>query len=211
MYCEAWLYIFVLFLPTLIFTLYLFAKNPELIERRMRTKEKEKVHNRVVMISALFIVAVFITSCFDRRFGGSAIPVYVIIILVIEIMCCYLFFFRVLMKDRFASRTVGIEKEHKLITTALYKIIRHPIYLARLFIFTNTSFVVDSYWASIGNIFIIFLLIVLIKDKEKMLIEQLEGYKEYMQRVKYRLIPGFWKFFFFMDKFNLKASHQNIR
>ena len=192
MYWEAWLYILILFIPTLIIVLYLLVKNPELIERRMRFKEEKKTQNKVVILSALLIVAVFITSGLDKRFGWSKIPAFVIIILDIEIICCYLFFFRVLLENKFASRTIGIEEEQILIATGPYRIIRHPMYLAILMILINTPFVLGTYWAAFGNIGSIILIIIRIKEEEKMLIEELEGYYEYMERVKYRLIPGLW-------------------
>ena len=191
-YWEAWVYMSILFVPVLIFVIYLFSKDPEFIERRMRMKEKQDVQNKVVIFISLFVVAVFVTCGLDKRFGWSRLPLLVIIISNIVTLFTYLFVIKVLLENRYASRTVEVEEDHKLITTGTYKIIRHPMYLAVLLMFVSTPFALGSYWASIGNVFIIFPLVVRIVNEEKLLIERLEGYEKYIEEVKYRLIPGIW-------------------
>jgi protein-S-isoprenylcysteine O-methyltransferase Ste14 len=191
-YWEAWVYMSILFVPVLIFVIYLFSKDPEFIERRMRMKEKQDVQNKVVIVISLFVVAVFVTCGLDKRFGWSRLPLLVIIISDIVTLFTYLFVIKVLLENRYASRTVEVEEDHKLITTGTYKIIRHPMYLAVLLMFVSTPFALGSYWASIGNVFIIFPLVVRIVNEEKLLIERLEGYEKYIEEVKYRLIPGIW-------------------
>lgn len=191
-YREAWVYISILFVPALIFIIYLFRKDPGLIERRMKMKEKQDVQNKVVIIIALFVAAVFVACGLDKRFGWSRLPLIVIVISDVAVFFTYLFVINVLLKNRYASRTVEVEEDHKLITTGPYKIIRHPMYLAVLIMFISTPFTLGSYWASIGNVFIISPFIARIINEEKLLIKQLKGYKKYTEEVKYRLIPGLW-------------------
>jgi len=87
---------------------------------------------------------------------------------------------------------IEIQTEQKLIDTGLYSFIRHPMYLAGTIIFGFAPLVLGSFYALIPMVFIPILLIIRIKNEEKVLIYGLKGYEEYMKKVKYRLLPFIW-------------------
>lgn len=191
-YWEAWVYITVLFFPMIIFNSYMLIKDPELLNRRMKVKEKEKVQKWVVTLISIVFLSLYITAGLDKRYGWSESSIFVIILSDITILLSYLFFMKILLENRYASHTVEVEEDHKLITTGPYKIIRHPMYIAIIIMFISTPLALGSYWAALGNIFIIPAIAARIINEEKVLVESLNGYPEYMKNVKYRLIPRVW-------------------
>lgn len=104
----------------------------------------------------------------------------------------YLFFVRVLKENAYASRIVEVEKGQKVITTGPYAIVRHPMYIAVLFIYTFSPLALGSYWAVIPTLLIFFIVVARIRNEEKVLTKELDGYSDYARKVKYRLIPGIW-------------------
>lgn len=191
-YWEAWVYIAILVIPMIIFLLYLIKHDPELLERRMRMKEKETEQKTITKIGSLIFIIIYLIPGFDQRHGWSSVPVAIIIIADIIILCGYLLFVRVLLENSYASRIVEVEQQQKVITTGPYKIVRHPLYLAVLLMYSFGPLALASYWAMIGSVLLILILVARIKNEEKVLSRELEGYQDYLQKTKYRLAPGIW-------------------
>ncbi len=191
-YWQAWVYVLLLFTPMFIMVRYLYKHDPELLERRMRTKERQKTQKLVVTLSFLFFLPAFIIPGFDIRFGWSNVPWVVVIIADIIVLFGYLFFALVLRANSYASRVVEVEKGQKVITTGPYAIVRHPMYLASLILFGFSPLALGSYWAMIPVMLLVILLVARIKGEERELLENLDGYKEYVMKRKYRLLPGIW-------------------
>jgi protein-S-isoprenylcysteine O-methyltransferase Ste14 len=191
-YWEAWGYLAVLFIPVSFVLNYLLKNDPELLERRMRMKEKEKRQKLIIKISYIYFLLVFLLPGFDKRFGWSNVPVGVVVIADILVLLGYGMFFLVLRENRYASRTIEVVQEQKVIRSGPYAIVRHPMYLGLLLMYTFSPLALGSYWAIIPAIMIIPLLVARIWDEERMLVKDLDGYKEYMQETKYRLIPCVW-------------------
>jgi protein-S-isoprenylcysteine O-methyltransferase Ste14 len=87
---------------------------------------------------------------------------------------------------------VEVEKEQRVITTGPYALVRHPMYVGVVFFYGITPIALGSYWAMIPSLLIIPILVFRIIDEEKELLENLAGYREYTQKVGYRLVPGLW-------------------
>jgi len=191
-YWEAWAYMTVLFVPMTLVLVYLFWKDPGLLERRMRTREREAEQGLVVKLGSLCYLLIFLLPGFDRRFGWSEVPVVAVVVADILFLLGYGLFVLVLRENSYASRVVEVEEGQRVITTGPYAIVRHPMYVAVIVIFVATPVALGSWWAVLPALPLIALLVARIRNEEKVLLRELEGYSEYSQVTKYRLIPGAW-------------------
>ena len=191
-YWEAWVYMGTLFVPLLFGAAYLFKNAPDLLERRMRTGEKEPEQKLILRLSVPIFSLVFLLPGFDRRYGWSAMPPAIAIAADVMVLLGLALFALVLKENRYASRVIEIEKEQKVITTGPYALIRHPMYLAALLIYVFSPLALGSYWAAIPAVLLIFILAARIRNEESVLLRELKGYREYTDQTKYRLLPGVW-------------------
>ena len=189
---EVWVYFGILFIPMIFVLTYLLKNDPELLERRMKMKEKEEPQKVFVKLSILVFLIAFIIPGFDHRFEWSEVPFIVIIIADLFIFIGYLLFFLVLKENTYASRIIQVEKDQRVISTGLYAIVRHPMYVAVIMMYVLSPLALGSYWAVVAVLPLPVLIIFRIKSEEKILIDKLPGYREYTQEVKYRLIPYIW-------------------
>lgn len=191
-YWQAWVYMGVLITPMFFAMIYLIKNNPELLERRMRLKEKRSEQRLIVKVSLVFFLLAFILPGFDRRFGWSDVPMGLVIASDLCILIGYLIIFRVMQINTFASRVIEVVSEQKVIDTDLYSIVRHPMYVGAILLYVASPLALGSYWAVLPAIVIIPIIVARIKDEEAALDKDLAGYLEYKQRTKYRLIPFIW-------------------
>lgn len=191
-YWEAWVYLAVLFIPASLFSIYLLKNDPELLERRMRVKEKEAQQKLIIKFSYLYFLLTFLLPGFDKRFGWSNVPTAVVIAADIVVLLGYSIFVLVLRENRYASHIIEVEQEQKVISTGPYAIVRHPMYLGVSLMYILTPLALGSYRAIIPAILIIPILVARIRNEESVLLRELKGYQEYMQNTKYCLIPGIW-------------------
>ncbi len=191
-YWQAWLYLMVHFIAVALFLGFLIRKDPELLERRMKIREREQTQKAVILVSTPFYLALFIVPGLDYRFGWSSVPVWLVAAGIIGALAGYGLFVRVLLENRFAQRIVAIEREQKLITTGPYAVVRHPMYSAVSLVFTATPLALGSFWGLCAIPGIIVCLVVRIRNEEKILSKGLAGYGEYRRKVRRRVVPGIW-------------------
>jgi protein-S-isoprenylcysteine O-methyltransferase Ste14 len=191
-YWQAWAYMATLFIPALFMMAYLLRKDPELMQRRMKTKEKETEQKLLIRIGWLLFFPAFLIPGFDFRYGWSSVPTWCILLSDLLIISGYFLFARVLMANRYAARVVEVEEKQQLISTGPYAVVRHPMYSAILIIYIFSPLALGSYWAVIPMLFLIGIVVARILNEEAVLSRELEGYREYMQKTKYRIIPGIW-------------------
>lgn len=191
-YWQAWVYIAILFIPMMGILVYFIRKDPELLDRRMKSKEKERRQKTIIATGSLVYLGIYLLPGFDRRYGWSSVPVFVVIFADILVLAGYCFFARILKENRYASRIVEVTKEQVLISTGPYAWIRHPMYLAVVIMYVLTPLALGSYWAVLPALSLIVILVARIQNEEKVLLRELPGYRDYQNRVRYRLIPGVW-------------------
>jgi protein-S-isoprenylcysteine O-methyltransferase Ste14 len=189
---EAWVYAVVLFIPMMITVSYLSKNDPALLKRRMRWKEKEEKRRLIVRLFRLPFLLGFLIPGFDYRFNWSEVPTLLVLIANGMVFVGYLLVFLVFRENTYTSRIVEVEKDQKLITTGPYSIIRHPMYSGSILMFLFTPLALGSWWAFIVFAFLPVVLIFRILDEERVLLNELAGYREYCQKVRYRLIPYIW-------------------
>jgi protein-S-isoprenylcysteine O-methyltransferase Ste14 len=189
---EAWAYSLILF-PLMIFAVFYFLKrDPELLERRIKMKEKEREQKAIITVSSVIFLIGFLIPGFDYRFGWSHVPTYLVIVSDVLVLLGYLIFLFVLRENSYASRIVEVEENQKVITTGPYAIVRHPMYSGVLIMLLATPLALGSSWAMATVIPLPFLLVGRILNEEKVLLKELPGFKKYCQKTRYRLIPFVW-------------------
>lgn len=191
-YWQGWMYMVTLFLPMFFVLPYILHKDPAVLERRMRMREKESAQRKIIMLSYLYFLLAFILPGIDIRFGWSNVPPLVSIIANAFVLVGYLTFVWVLTVNSYLSRTVEVDAGQKVVSTGPYGIVRHPMYFGVTIMYLASPLALGSYWALIPAALIIPLLVARIRNEEQVLLRDLPGYAEYRQKVKYRLLPGVW-------------------
>ena len=189
---QGWLFIGILFIPMLIAGVILMRKNPDLLRKRLDAKEKESEQRTVVAMSGFLFLAAFIIAGLNWRFGWWLIPDWAVWVAAGMFLCSYVLYAEVLRENTYLSRTIEVQKGQKVIDTGLYGIVRHPMYMATIILFLSMQLVLASpisFFIMLGYIPVI---AKRINNEEHVLEEGLDGYKEYKEKVKYRLIPGIW-------------------
>jgi protein-S-isoprenylcysteine O-methyltransferase Ste14 len=191
-YWEAWVYMVVLCVPLVFAVSYLFRYAPDLLERRMRFRERETQQRRIVAASWIPFILAFVVPGLDFRFGWSHIPIPVIVIADALVLVGYLFVILVFRENRYASRVIEVDKEQQVISTGPYSVVRHPMYLGAMVMYLASPIALGSYWAALFALPLIWVFVARIRNEEQVLLRDLPGYGEYIQRVRYRLIPVVW-------------------
>jgi len=191
-YWEAWLFLAVLLIPVILTLNYMLKNDPKLLERRMRKREKEAAQKLIVKIASFYFLLIFLLPGFDKRFEWSNVPVAAVIVADIFVLLGYGLVFLVFRANTYASRIIEVEQEQKVISSGPYAVVRHPMYVGVSLMYIFTPLALGSYWAMIPSLLIIPLLVARIRNEESVLERELKGYWEYMQKTKYRLIPGVW-------------------
>ena len=191
-YWNGWLFMGILFIPMFIAGIILMIKNPQLLKSRLNVKEHESEQKTVILLSGIMFLAGFILCGLNYRFSWILLPKWVIVGATILFLIAYILYAEVLRENTFLSRTINVQAGQKVIDTGLYGMVRHPMYSVTILLFLAMPLVLGSVISFL--IFLVYPIILAkrIRNEEKVLEEQLAGYKEYKQKVKYRLIPFVW-------------------
>ena len=191
-YFNGWLFMGILFIPMFLAGLVMMAKNPKLLESRLDAKEKETEQSLVVKLSGLMFLAGFIVAGLGVRYGWYTLPKPVVIVFAVVFLIAYILYAEVLRENTYLSRTIEVQEGQKVIDTGLYGIVRHPMYSVTLLLFLSMPLVLGSIYSFVIFLAYPFIIAKRIKHEEEFLEKELNGYKEYKQKVKYRLIPFIW-------------------
>lgn len=189
---NGWLLMGILFVPMFCAGIVMMFKNPELLKSRLDAKEKQKDQSIVVKLSGLMFLAGFIVAGLDFRFGWFTLPKGAAIGGAVVFLVAYILYAEVLRENTYLSRTIQVQENQKVIDTGLYGIVRHPMYSATLLLFLAMPIVLGSLYSFIIFLAYPFIIAKRIKGEEAFLEKELDGYREYKQKVKYRLIPFIW-------------------
>lgn len=192
MFFNGWLFMGVLFVPIFFAGIVMMFKNPDLLKKRLNAKEKMKEQSIVVKLSGLMFLSGFIIAGLGFRFHWHSLPKSVVFVAVAVFLISYLIYAEVLRENTYLSRTIEVQENQKVIDTGLYGIVRHPMYSATLLLFLSMPIILGSLYSFIIFLAYPFIIAKRIKSEEKFLEQRLEGYRGYMKKVKYRLIPYIW-------------------
>ena len=191
-YWNGWVLIAALFVPMLIVGIVLMIKNPELLRKRLNAKEEQDVQKVVVALSGIMFLSAFIVAGLNYRFGWLVVSRWVVIVGTVVFLLAYVMYGEVLRENTYLSRTIEVQENQKVIDTGLYGIIRHPMYSATLFMFLSMGVILGSPISFVILLFYIPIISKRMKNEEKVLEEELEGYTTYKTKVKYKVIPFIW-------------------
>lgn len=191
-FAKGWLFMGLLFGPMFVAGLVMLAKSPEFLAKRLDVKEKRSAQQGVVKLSGLMFIAGFVVAGLDFRFGWSVMPRAVTVVAAVLFLLAYLLYAEVMRENAYLSRTIKVEEGQTLVSTGLYGIVRHPMYMATLLLFMVMPLVLGSWWALIPFAFYPAIIISRLKDEEELLTRELAGYVAYKEKVKYRIIPFIW-------------------
>jgi len=191
-YWNAWLYIAAFSISIFFFGVYLYTTDKELLQKRLNSKEKEEAQKVYNVAASISLAATFGISGLDFRFGWSHVSLVGVIIALAFMLAGYGLFVLTMLYNRFASRTIEVQSGQIVIETGVYAVIRHPLYTAALVMFFSSPVVLGSYYAVIPVLVFLIGIILRVKNEEAFLSNGLDGYSDYMKKVKYRLIPFVW-------------------
>ena len=191
-YWNGWLFMGLLFVPMFIAGIFLMIKNPELLRKRLNAREKENEQKWVLLFSGLMFLSGFIIAGLNYRYKWIEIPNIVVIISSILFIISYTLYAEVLRENTYLSRTIEVQENQKVIDTGLYGIVRHPMNAVTILLFLTMPLILGSIISFL--IFLIYPIIInkRIKNEEKVLEKDLQGYIEYKKKVKYKVIPFVW-------------------
>lgn len=191
-YINGWLFMATMFSPILIIGIILLKKAPKLLEKRLNGNEKERSQQQIVKLSGLVFILSFSLSSLDFRLKLTYLPLIVSISASVALLLSYALYWEVLRENEFLSRTIEVQENQQVIDSGLYGTVRHPMYSSTTLMFLSIPLVLGS---SIGFAIMLiypFLIVARIKQEESFLSENLPGYKEYLQKVRFRMIPYIW-------------------
>ncbi|KUI12605.1 hypothetical protein AU191_20450 [Mycolicibacterium acapulense] len=192
---QAWVFLAVFAVTTWALGLYLLRTNPEALKRRMRagpTGETRTKQKALIAGWYLTLVTVFVVSALDHRFGWSHVPTGICLIGDVLVALALGVVMLVVIQNNYAAAVVRVEEGQKVISTGVYRLVRHPMYTANVILVVGISLALGSYWGLLVVVPAVVVLGLRIRDEEKLLQDELDGYSEYTQAVRHRLVPGVW-------------------
>ena len=191
-YWQGWLLMGILFIPMFIAGLFMLIKSPDLLRRRLDVKEEQSEQKTVILLSGLMFLAVFVVAGLNVRFGWMVLPAWVSWAAAGLFLFAYALYAEVLRENVWLSRTVKVQENQKVIDTGLYGIVRHPMYMVTLFLFLSMPLVLGSPFSFVISLAYLPIIAGRIRNEEVVLESGLEGYREYKNRVRYKVIPFVW-------------------
>ena len=191
-YPVAWRLLCMFFIPAFFIGLVLLIAKPELLAKRLSTREPEPEQRRVLMLSSLIFAASFLLCALDFRFGWSTVPAWLSTAGCIVFLLAYAGFAELLRENEYLSRSVELQTGQKVVSTGMYGMVRHPMYAVMIWLFLSMPLILGSYVGLIPLAFVPYVLVKRLLNEEKLLRDGLDGYDEYMKKVRYRLIPFLW-------------------
>lgn len=191
-YPGGWLFMGLLFVPMLILGIVLLMKVPDLLAKRLNNREEQGEQKKVVGLSGLMFLVGFVICGLDFRWGWTMVPSVIVVIAAVMLLAGYGLYMEVMRENAYLSRTVEVQEGQKVIDTGLYGVVRHPMYFATVLMFLAMPLVLGSWIGFVIFLIYPFLMVKRIKNEEQVLEEGLSGYREYKEKVRYRLIPFIW-------------------
>ena len=191
-YWNGWLLLAILFIPMFCAGLVLMRRNPALLRRRLNAKESESEQKAVLILSGLMFLAAFIAAGLNYRFRWLVLPRWTAWLGAAVFLAAYGMYAEVLRENTYLSRTVEVQDGQEVVDTGLYGVVRHPMYCATLFLFVSMGLVLGSPISVLILLLYVPIIAKRIRNEEAVLAEGLKGYRAYMRKVRWRVIPGVW-------------------
>lgn len=194
-YWQGWTVLAVFAVMSLAPTMFLNRVDPAAGERRTHVGVKAETRPiQKVVIAGTFVMftAMLVLPALDYRFGWSHVPAWLSIVGVAMVAIGLGLAMMVVFQNSYASANITIKEGQPLVSTGLYGIVRHPMYVGNVILMIGIALGLGSYWALLLVMAGVLLMVVRILDEEKLLNAELDGYRQYTQKVRYRLVPLIW-------------------
>jgi protein-S-isoprenylcysteine O-methyltransferase Ste14 len=194
-YWQAWVFIAVFLLCTMVPSMYLAVRHPDALARRMHggpTAETRPLQKIIITATFASVIVLTVVSALDHRFGWSHVPTPVVITGYVLVIAGLALAQTVVLQNNFAGASIQVEAEQPLVSTGLYGVVRHPMYSGALIMIFGTPLALDSYWGLLIAALMVPVLVVRILDEEALLRTELAGYEEYTRTIRYRIVPYVW-------------------
>ena len=191
-YWNAWLFLGLMFIPMAIAGIILYVKNPDLLQRRLEGKEEDKGQKQLIALSGILFVLAFVLAGINYRLQKYSIPTWVILTASVIFLIAYALLTEVLKENEYLSRTIQVVEGQTVVDTGLYGKVRHPMYTATLLLYLSMPWILGSPVSFLVMLGYIPIIVQRIRKEEEVLLQELDGYKEYTEKVRYRLIPYIW-------------------
>ena len=189
---NGWLFMALLFIPMCVAGILMYVKAPDLLRSRLNAKEKQSEQKDVISYSGIMFVAAFVVAGLNHRYGWITLPDVFVVIGAVVFLLSYAGFGEVLRENAFLSRTIEVKEDQTVVDTGLYGIVRHPMYTASVFLFLSMPLILNSLISFLIMLVYIPLIVKRIRNEEEVLEKELKGYREYKEKIRYRLIPYIW-------------------
>ncbi len=194
-YWQGWVCLLAFFGPCIAITVYVAKNDPALLERRMKAgakAETEPAQKIIQTITFVAFLAVFVVSALDHRFRWSSVPALATIFGDFLIVAGFAMVFAVFKANSYTSGIIEVAPGQKVISTGPYAVVRHPMYSGALLMLIGIPVALGSWWGELANAVLTGALAWRLLDEERFLSANLRGYREYHEKVKYRLVPLVW-------------------
>ncbi len=191
-YPQGWLLVLLLFVPMFLAGLVMMARAPELLRKRLQAREQENEQKQVVALSGLMFLAAFVLAGLNFRFHWCVLPPWLVWTAAGLFLLAYALYAEVLRENAYLSRTIEVQEGQKVVDTGLYGLVRHPMYAVTLLLFLSMPLILASPFSFAVMLLYLPIIVKRIRNEEKVLAEGLEGYRDYMKKVCWRLLPFIW-------------------
>lgn len=186
-YWQAWVFLAVFIATTILPSIYLAVRHPDALARRLKagpSAETRPAQRIIMTLTVALVVATFVLSSLDHRFGWSQVPMWLVVTGNVLVAAGLSVAQLVVMQNNYAAATVRVEADQPLVSTGLYGLVRHPMYTGAAVMMVGTPLALDSLWGLLGVAASAPVIVARISDEEQMLTEELTGYPEYRTRVR---------------------------
>ncbi|MDT5004062.1 MAG: hypothetical protein QOJ24_1238 [Mycobacterium sp.] len=194
-YWRGWAFIAVFAAATLIPSVYLAVNNPDALRRRMQAgpgAESRPLQKVIIAVAFVSVVSMIVVSALDFRFGWSAVPAAVSVLGLVLVAAGLTVAMLVTIQNGYAAANITVETGQQLASTGWYGFVRHPMYFGNVILMVGVPLALGSYWGLLSLLIGLAVLALRINDEEALLKQDLAGYREYMDKVHYRLMPYVW-------------------
>jgi protein-S-isoprenylcysteine O-methyltransferase Ste14 len=194
-FLQAWVYLLIFAGSAALITVYLWQKDPKLLERRVNagpTAEKENRQKLIQLVAAIAFIGILVVPSLDHRFGWSHVPLAIVIAGDALVVLGFLIVFFVFKENTFTAATIEVAADQRVIATGPYARVRHPMYVGGLILLLGTPLALGAWWGLVMFVALALVIVFRLLDEETFLAQHLPGYTDYCRRVRYRLVPGLW-------------------
>ena len=194
-YWQAWVFIATFMVATIFPSIYIARTNPAALQRRMHggpRAEARTIQKILITFAWLGLLALLVISAYDHRMGWSSVPAWVCLLGDVLLATGLGIAMLVVIQNGYAAATVTVETGQTVVSGGVYTFVRHPMYVGNMIMMVGVPLALGSYWGLVFVVPGVVALVLRILDEEKLLTHELAGYREYTQRVRYRLVPYVW-------------------